>query len=145
MEPCDELIVRQVMTSRVVTVDPQDSVAVAIRLMRQGQLHRLPVVKDNVLLGIITSSDLRRVTGLASILHDPSQDNFLWRYIPVSNAMSRNLITLTPDQPIAEAAQLMIERHIGGLPVVEQGQLVGILTTSDLLKAMMAVAQAAPV
>lgn len=140
MEPCDELIVRQVMTSRVVTVDPQDSVAVAIRLMRQGQLHRLPVVKDGVLLDIVTSSDLRRVTGLASILRDPSQDNFLWRYIPVSNAMSRNLITLAPEQPIAEAAQLMIERHIGGLPVVEQGRLVGILTTSDLLKAMMAVA-----
>ena len=136
MEPCEERTVRQVMTSHVVTVEPQDSVAIAIRLMRQGQLHRLPVVHNGLLIGIVTSSDLRRVTGLASILRDPSQDNFLWRYIPVSNAMTATLVTVTPDQPITAAARLMIERHIGGLPVVEHGCLIGILTTSDLLRAM---------
>ncbi len=126
------------MTTDVVTIEPQNSVATAIRLMRHGQLRRLPVIEHGVLVGIVTSGDLRRITGLASILKDPSQDNFLWYHIPVANIMSRDPISLTPETPVSEAARLLVERKIGGLPVVDNGQLVGIITTSDLLKTLMA-------
>ncbi len=105
--------------------------------MRQGQLRRLPVVEKGALVGIVTSGDLRRITGLASILKDPSQDNFLWHHIPVANVMSRNPISLAPDTPIAEAARLLVEHKIGGLPIVEDSRLVGIITTSDLLETLM--------
>lgn len=128
--------VAQIMTTDVITVGPQSSVATAIRLMRQGQLRRLPVVEDGVLVGIVTSGDLRRITGLASILKDPSQDNFLWRHIPVANVMSRSPISLTPDAPISAAAQLLVTHKIGGLPVVDQGRLVGIITVTDLLQTL---------
>ncbi len=123
----------EIMTTDVVTVEPQNSVATAIRLMRQGQLRRLPVVEDGVLVGIVTAGDLRRVSGLASVLKDPSQDNLFWHHIPVANVMSRDLITLSPDTPISVAAQILVERKIGGLPVVQNGRLVGIITASDLL------------
>lgn len=125
------------MTTDVVTVEPQNSIASAIRLMRQGQLRRLPVVENGVLVGIVTSGDLRRITGLASILKDPSQDNFLWHHIPVANVMNRDIHSLTPDTPIAEAARLLVEQKIGGLPVVDGARLVGIITTSDLLETLM--------
>jgi acetoin utilization protein AcuB len=125
------------MTTDVVAIEPQNSIATAIRLMRQGQLRRLPVVDDDVLVGIVTSGDLRRITGLASILKDPSQDNFLWHHIPVANVMSRDPISLTPDAPISEAARLLVEHKIGGLPIVVDGRLVGIITTSDLLETLM--------
>ena len=121
------------MTTDVVTIQPQNSIAVAIRLMRQGQLRRLPVVEDGALAGIVTSGDLRRITGLASILKDPSQDNFLWHHIPVANVMTRDPLSLAPDAPISEAARLLVAHKIGGLPVVDAGRLVGIITTSDLL------------
>ncbi len=129
--------VADIMTTDVVTVEPQNSIASAIRLMRQGQLRRLPVVENGVLVGIVTSGDLRRITGLASILKDPSQDNFLWHHIPVANVMNRDIHSLTPDTPIAEAARLLVEQKIGGLPVVDGARLVGIITTSDLLETLM--------
>lgn len=121
------------MTTDVVTIQPQNSIAVAIRLMRQGQLRRLPVVDEGALVGIVTSGDLRRITGLTSILKDPSQDNFLWHHIPVANVMTRDPLSLAPDAPLSEAARLLVAHKIGGLPVVDAGQLVGIITTSDLL------------
>jgi CBS domain-containing protein len=129
--------VAEIMTTDVVTVEPQNSIATAIRLMRQGQLRRLPVVEDGALVGIVTSGDLRRITGLASILKDPSQDNFLWHHIPVANVMTRDPISLAPDTPIAEAARLLVVHKIGGLPIVDGGRLVGIITTSDLLETLM--------
>lgn len=129
--------VAEIMTTEVVTVEPQNSIATAIRLMRQGQLRRLPVVEEGVLVGIVTSGDLRRITGLASILRDPSQDNFLWHHIPVANVMTRDPISLSPDTPIAEAARLLVQLKIGGLPIVADGRLVGIITTSDLLQTLM--------
>ncbi len=130
--------VAKIMTTEVVAIEPQNSIATAIRLMRQGQLRRLPVVDNGVLVGIVTSGDLRRITGLASILKDPSQDNFLWHHIPVANVMSRNPISLSPDTPISEAARLLVAHKIGGLPIVDDGRLVGIITTSDLLETLMA-------
>lgn len=130
--------VAEIMTTDVVAVEPQNNIATAIRLMRHGQLRRLPVVENGVLVGIVTSGDLRRITGLASILKDPSQDNFLWHHIPVANVMSRNPISLSPDTSISEAARLLVEHKIGGLPIVVDGRLVGIITTSDLLETLMA-------
>lgn len=129
-------MVAEIMTTDVLSVDPQNSVATAIRLMRTGQLRRLPVVQDGRLVGIVTSGDVRRITGLSSVVRDPSGDNFLWQHIPVANMMTFDVITASPDMLIAEAARLMIEHKIGGLPVVESGRLVGILTTSDLLEAL---------
>lgn len=129
--------VAEIMTTDVVVVEPQNSIATAIRLMRLGQMRRLPVVEDGVVVGIITSGDLRRITGLASVLKDPSQDNFLWHHIPVANAMSRDPLVLPPDAPISAAARLLVEQKIGGLPIVQEGRLVGIITASDLLESLM--------
>ena len=128
--------VAETMTTDVLSVDPQNSVATAIRLMRTGQLRRLPVVQDGRLVGIVTSGDVRRITGMSSVVRDPSGDNFLWQHIPVANVMTLDVVTTSPSTLIAEAARLMIERKISGLPVVENGRLVGILTTSDLLEAL---------
>lgn len=128
--------VAEIMTTDVVTIEPQNSVATAIRLMRQGQLRRLPVVQDGVLVGLVTSGDLRRITGLASILNDQSQDNFLWQHIPVGNVMTRDPITLSPHASITEAARLLVDHKVGGLPIIDEGHLVGIVTTSDLLHSM---------
>ncbi|MBE2235955.1 MAG: CBS domain-containing protein [Anaerolinea sp.] len=129
--------VAEIMTTDVVVVEPQNSIATAIRLMRLGQMRRLPVVENGVVVGIITSGDLRRITGLASVLKDPSQDNFLWHHIPVANAMSHDPIVLPPDAPISSAARLLVEQKIGGLPIVQEGRLVGIITASDLLESLM--------
>jgi len=124
------------MTTNPVTIEPDNSVATAIRLMRRGELRRLPVMEDGRLVGMITSGDLRRVTGLSSILNDRSQDNFLWHHIPIANVMTRNPITLPPTAQVAKAARILIEYKIGGLPVLDEGKLVGIITATDLLRCL---------
>ena len=128
------ITVAEIMTSHPVTVEPDNSVAMAIRLMRRGELRRLPVVEDGKLIGMLTSGDVRRITGLTSVMHDQSQDNFLWYHIPIANIMTRNPISLSPDTPISEAARLLVEHKIGGIPVLTDGKLVGIITTTDLLR-----------
>lgn len=129
--------VAEIMTSDPVTIGPDNSVAIAIRLMRKYSLRRLPVVDCGRLIGIVTSGDLRRITGLSSVLHDRSEDNVLWYHIPVANAMTRDPITLTPEASISEAARLMIENKIGGVPVLSGDRLVGIITTTDLLQCLL--------
>ena len=129
-------LVADIMTRGPVTVDPENSVATAIRLMRKGGLRRLPVVEDGELVGMVTSGELRRITGLSSILNDQSQDNFLWYHIPIAHVMSKNPITLPPGAPISEAARLIVEYKIGGLPVLAGDTLVGIITATDLLQCL---------
>lgn len=126
--------VGDIMTRDPVIIGPLNSVAKAIRLMRRSMIRRLPVVEDGKLVGMVTSGDLRRITGLASILRDQSYDNFLWHHIPVANVMSSDPITLPPTASATEAAAILIERKIGGLPVLEDDELVGIITTTDLLR-----------
>jgi acetoin utilization protein AcuB len=126
--------VADIMTHDPVTIGPQNSVAKAIRLMRRSNIRRLPVLEDGKLVGMVTSGDLRRITGLSSILRDQSQDNFLWHHIPVCNVMSTHPTTLPPHAAASEAAAILVERKIGGLPVLQGEELVGIITTTDLLR-----------
>ncbi|MCS6844967.1 MAG: CBS domain-containing protein [Caldilineales bacterium] len=128
--------VGDIMTPNPVVVGPTNSVAKAIRLMRQHAIRRLPVVENGRLVGIVTSGDLRRITGLASILNDKSQDNFLWHHIPVVNVMSPNPITVAPTASASEVAAILIEHKIGGVPVLDGDELVGIITSTDLLRYM---------
>lgn len=126
--------VAEIMTRDPVTIGPQNSIAKAIRLMRKSNIRRLPVVEDGRLVGMVTSGDLRRITGLASILRDQSQDNFLWHHIPVDHVMTPNPLGLPPTASASDAASFLIENKIGGLPVVSGNELVGIITTTDLLR-----------
>lgn len=126
--------VAEIMTRDPVTIGPQNSIAKAIRLMRKSNIRRLPVIEDGRLVGMVTSGDLRRITGLASILRDQSLDNFVWHHIPVDNVMTRNPLELPPTASAADAAACLIENKIGGLPVVSGNELVGIITTTDLLR-----------
>ncbi len=110
------------MTRDPVTVAPEDKLSLVEGRMREGGFRSIPVVKDSQLLGIITDRDVRRHTGFLD-------------HTEVRQAMTEDLITVTPSTSVREAARLMRERKIGGLPVVEEGKLVGIITTSDVLRA----------
>jgi acetoin utilization protein AcuB len=92
--------------------------------MTAGHFRRVPVVRDDVLVGILTDRDLRRHVG--------SEER-----TRVQAAMSETPLTVSPSTTVEEATQLMLKYHISGLPVVENGQLVGILTTSDVLQAFL--------
>ena len=97
--------------------------------MQAGGFRRLPVV-DGKLVGIITERDLREHRGHLE-------------HTKINGVMTENSLTVSPGTTLEEAAQIMLERQIGGLPVVDEGRLVGIITASDVLKAFLDVMGAA--
>jgi acetoin utilization protein AcuB len=116
------LAVREVMATHPITVRPHETARHAYQLMRDNRFRHLPVVEDGRLVGILSDRDLRPVLlspGLARAR--------------VRELMSEDLTTVGPDTPIEEAASLLVVKKIGCLPVVAQGQLVGIVTETDLL------------
>lgn len=113
------------MTRSPATVTPGDKLAVAATRMTEGGFRSLPVVDGEKLVGIITDRDLRTHVGY----HDHTE---------VKLAMTEPVVTITPETPVHEAARLLRERKIGALPVVEDGRLVGIISTVDVLEALTA-------
>jgi acetoin utilization protein AcuB len=94
--------------------------------MDAGHFRRVPVVEAGRLVGILTERDLHKYSGFLEATR-------------VNAAMRTALITVTPENTVEDAARLMLTHKIGGLPVVSSGELVGIITTTDLLRAFLIV------
>jgi acetoin utilization protein AcuB len=126
-------VVSNIMTPNPLTVTPRNAIRTAVNLMREGGFRRLPVVDRGRLVGIITDRDLRRAANSPFVVREQWYDNFILDHIEVGSCMTPNPVTIGPAEPVAEAARLMRNHKIGGLPVVSEGQLVGIVTETDLL------------
>ena len=126
------LLVKDSMTRGVVVLSPETTAGEALALCRERRIRHLPVLKEGRLAGIVSDRDLRSA---APALGDPGRASALEK-IQVSDFMTRDVVSARPDDPIEEAANKMRERRIGCLPVVEDGTLVGILTSSDVMEAL---------
>lgn len=118
------MIVGNRMTKEPITVEPADLSIRAAHKMQAGGFRRLPVVSDGKLVGIVSDRDLREHRGHLE-------------QIKINGIMSERPVTVTPATTIEEAAQIMLERQIGGLPVVADGRVVGMITTSDIMRAFL--------
>jgi acetoin utilization protein AcuB len=109
------------MTTKVETVHPRDTLADAEEKMRRGRFRRLPVIDDGgAVIGILTDRDLQKHVGYLQTTR-------------VTAAMVDDPLTVGSGEPIERAAEIMLDRKIGGLPVMNKGALVGIITATDLL------------
>jgi acetoin utilization protein AcuB len=126
------LLVKDSMTREVVSLPPQSTAGEALALCRERRIRHLPVLEDDRLVGIVSDRDLRSAT---PALGDPARAEALGRIL-VHEVMAREVATAHPDDPIEEAANAMRERKIGCLPVVEDDALVGIVTSSDVMEAL---------
>jgi acetoin utilization protein AcuB len=118
----DKHLVGKWMTHDPMVAAPDEKLSAVEGRMREGSFRTIPVMQEEKLVGIITDRDIRRHVGFLE-------------HTEVLQAMTEDLITVSPSASLREAARLMRERKIGGLPVVEDGKLVGIITTTDLLRA----------
>ena len=118
------MIVGNRMTKEPITVEPNDLLIRASHKMQTGGFRRLPVVSGGKLVGIVTDRDLREHEGHLE-------------QTKINGVMTEKPVTVTPAMTLEEAAQILLERKIGGLPVVADGRLVGIITTSDILNAFL--------
>lgn len=128
-------LVRDWMTRDLVVVPPDMTAIEAGRLMNEHGVRRLPVTDNGQLLGIVTLGDIRSARASNASGLDLWELNYRLTQLPVSDIMTREVITVGPDKTIGEAAALMLDNKIGGLPVIDaQDALCGILTESDVFR-----------
>ena len=131
------MFVRQFMTSQVFTVSPEESIADTMALMREKKIHKLPVMDKGKLVGFVTDGDLREVSPSPATTLSIFELNYLIAKTPIREVAVKNVMTCHPDTQIEDAALLMREHKIGGLPVLDEGKLVGIITATDILDAFL--------
>jgi acetoin utilization protein AcuB len=126
------LLVKDSMQREIATLSPDETAATALALCRERRIRHLPVLQAGRLVGIVSDSDLRSST---PAFGDPDRAAALQRIL-VEDVMAREVITADTDDPIEQAANTMRERKIGCLPVMEGDELVGIVTASDVMEAL---------
>jgi len=128
------MLVRNFMISDVVTLSPDQTCHEALQELQRYKVRRAPVVQNNKLVGIVSERDLLRVmpgtcAQASTIAGEAGMD------LPVRDIMRTKVITLSPNDHLKQAASIMLTHQIGGVPVVQGGQLKGIITESDIFKA----------
>jgi acetoin utilization protein AcuB len=129
------MLVRERMSKNPVTTTPDTSVTDALRLMREKKVRRLPVMDAHgKLVGIVADQDLLYATPSPVSSLSVWEMNYLLAKLKVEEVMTRQVITVVEDTPVEDAARIMVDNKIGGLPVMRDGQLAGIVTETDLFK-----------
>jgi acetoin utilization protein AcuB len=129
------VLVRERMSRNPVTITGDTPITEALRVMRQRQVRRLPVLDaDGKLIGIVSEKDLLYASPSPATSLSIYEMHYMLTQLKVTELMTVEVITVTPDTPLEEAARIMADNKIGGLPVVEGGKLAGIITETDIFK-----------
>ncbi|MGI6514791.1 MAG: CBS domain-containing protein [Syntrophomonadaceae bacterium] len=115
--------IREIMSSPVITVSPRNSIQEALEIMRENDTRRLPVTDGGKLVGILVQHDIEKA------LRSPGRIP----HTPVEWVMTKRVHYVSPKQTVTDAARLMTVYKISALPVIDSGNLVGIITDTDLL------------
>ena len=130
------MIVAKKMVRNPVFVDEDDSMKIAMDILKAREIRHLPVLKGGEkLVGILSETDIKQASPSPATGLKIHEVYYLLDKVKVKQIMTRRPYTISPDAPIEEAALVMREKKIGCLPVVEKGRLVGILTETDILDA----------
>ena len=123
--------VRHIMTSPVVTISTDTPVLEAAKMMKEKKIERLPVVDEGRLVGIVTKDRVLRASPSMATSLSLHEIHYLFAKLTVKEIMQRDIVTVSPDMTVENAVRLAQEKRVGCLPVVEDGRVVGILTTND--------------
>jgi acetoin utilization protein AcuB len=127
---------RDIMSTNVVTVDEKTSIHDAKKIMDAHKIRRLPVMKKDKLVGLVTKHMLLEASPSPATALSIHELHYLLAKMTVKDIMVKNPYTIPPDMPPEEALQLGQEMGYGGFPVVEEGKLVGVVTESDIVRLM---------
>jgi acetoin utilization protein AcuB len=129
------MLVKNWMRRNPIVVEPETGVKTAFLLLKKHKIRQLPVVRDGIIIGIVTDRDFRK-PDLPESFHSSDEVYVLEDRYMVGDIMTMEVITVTENTSIEEAARLLLDYRINGLPVVSgNGRLSGIITTSDILGA----------
>ena len=130
-----QMEVRDLMTTDVVTLTEDETLAHAQRCMARGRIRHLPVVRDGRLVGLVTHRDLLAASFSIFAEVEASEQRRVFTTVRVVEAMHRDVVTVSPGLAVSKAARILLENKYGCLPVVnEQNDLLGIVTEADFLR-----------
>jgi len=124
------------MTRKIFTVDPGDFVSDAVHTMKGQGIKHLPAVSRGKLKGILSDRDIKEFSPSKATSLDVYELHYLLANTKVKEIMRTEVFTTTPDAPVEEAALIMLDRNLGCLPVVEKGELVGIISDRDIFRVL---------
>lgn len=128
------MFVGERMSRPVISVAPEAAVNDVLAMFKKERIRRAPVVKDGKLLGIVSQGDLLNATASSVTTLSVWELNYLISKVKIKSVMTKKVITVTKDTPVEEAARIMADKKIGGLPVVDGDKVVGMITETDLFK-----------
>jgi len=125
------------MARDVITISPKEGVSLAKHILEKKGIRHLPVVSNEGLVGIITDRDIRLALPSPATSLEMHEISYLLDKLQVQAVMTRKVITVTPETSIEAAAALLLAHKIGGLPVLDGGRVVGMITGGDVLRALL--------
>ena len=133
------MAVKDFMTRKVVYISPNTTIAHAADMMREQKLHRLPVIENDQLVGLVTEGTIAEASPSKATSLSIYEMNYLLNKTKVGDVMIRDVVTISQFASLEDATYLMLKNKIGILPVVDNEQLYGIITDRDIFKAFLEV------
>lgn len=126
--------VSKIMTTNVVKLNLKDELTKAEALFKKHKIRHIPVVNGTKIIGMLSYSDLLRISFADAVYDDEEIDAVVYDMFDISQVMTKNIVTISDDTTIREAAEVLASKEFHALPVERDGHLVGIVTTTDLIK-----------
>lgn len=126
--------ISMIMTQNVITLNRDDNLEKAERLFKDYHIRHIPVVQDNVIIGMLSYSDLLRLS-FADVIDtdDNTADVMVYNMFTIDQVMKKKIVSVSPSNSIKEVAEILAREEFHALPVVNNNQLIGIVTTTDLI------------
>ena len=125
--------ISSIMTKELITLSLNDSLYSAEKRMKVNHIRHMPVVDGEQLIGLVSLSDLQRVSFIDAYSKEGTEDTPVYNMLSIRDLMIKNPLTASPKTTILEVSKLLASKEFHSLPVVDEGKLVGIITTTDLL------------
>ncbi|SHG92128.1 CBS domain-containing protein [Winogradskyella jejuensis] len=124
-----------IMTKDVITLSHKDDLETAEMLFKRHKIRHIPVVKEKAIIGILSYTDLLRISFADAVdEYESDIDTVVYNMFTIEQVMAKNVVSVPPYATIKEVSRILGEKEFHALPVVENGKLVGIVTTTDLIK-----------
>jgi len=131
--------VATIMTKNVIKLNSTDDLTKAEALFKKHHIRHIPVVQGNTIVGMLSLTDLLRISFADAVDEEPMEvDTTVYNMFSIEQVMARHLVTVSPETTIREVAEILASREFHALPVVLDELLVGIVTTTDLIKYLLA-------
>ncbi|MCD8412300.1 CBS domain-containing protein [Tenacibaculum finnmarkense] len=131
--------VSEIMTKNVLTLSTSDDLMTAEKLFKKEKIRHIPVVVDSKIKGMLSYTDLLRISFADAVYDDQEQvDAVVYNMFTIEQVMAKNLVTVTACSTIKEVAEILAKREFHALPVVDNNELVGIVTSTDLINYLLA-------